>query len=391
MLRQKIRQVIQAGTLQSVAAQEINASIVDALNEHLKAEQEALLGRAPHQRVAGSPSRNGFKDIGLPGFLGRLQLRRPVLRRGSHRSPLLSALKKAAHIGLAFLSVRSWLRGLSTRSAAEEINATFGTKLSASSVSSLTNALEPVVRKWESRAIPEAIRYLFLDALYLPVRRKTTVKQALLVAMGVTADGQRHILGILLGDREAEDSWSALLKDLKNRGLKRDDLRLVISDDHKAIFSSVAAELGIPHQLCVVHKLRNIRLRVAASDRDDFLADFKAIFWAASRELALQSAGRLQARWEARYPKAVTLTLDRLESFTRFFDEPQAYWTLLRSTNLIERFNRELRRRLDSAGAMQSELEVLKLVWSVSLAQEKRWTRRLYKPRMQRVALPLAA
>lgn len=391
MLRQKVRQTIQSGTLQSITAQEINSAIAEALNSQLKAEQEAVLGRAPYERMPGSTRRNGFKAVDLPGFLGGLQLRRPVVRRGWMRSPLLLALKKAAHIGLAFLSVRSWLRGLSTRSAAEEINTAFGTKLSASSVSALTNALEPVIRTWENRRIPAGIQYLFLDALYLPVRRKTTVRQALLVAMGVTAEGQRHILGIFLGDREAVDSWTALLKDLKDRGLKRDDLRLVISDDHKAILSSVTAELAVPHQLCVVHKLRNIRLRVAAPDRDAFLADFKAIFWAESREMALQAVGRFQARWEARYPRAVTLTLDRLESFTRFFDEPRPYWTLLRCTNLLERFNRELRRRLDSAGAMQSELEVLKLVWAVSVAQEKRWTRKLYRPRRQRVALPLAA
>ena len=221
---------------------------------------------------------------------------------------------------------------------------------------------------------------MFLDALYLPVRRSGfTKKQALLVALGVDPEGRRHILGFLLGDRESKESWEALLKDLLDRGLDRQSLRLVISDEHKGIESAVASRLGIAHQLCVVHKLRNIKPRVASRDWKEFLGDLHEVYWARCREDAIRALGALQGRWERRYPKAVSLITHRFEEHIRFFDEPKRFWTLLRSTNLIERFNRELRRRLNPAGAMQSELEVLKLTWAVSQAQEKRWSKRLWK------------
>lgn len=227
-----------------------------------------------------------------------------------------------------------------------------------------------------ARVIPAGIIYLFVDAIYLPLRRKTTDKQALLAALGLTANGRAHVLGFLLGDRESTDSWSALLKDLIARGLDRKALRLAISDDHKAIRAAVDAELAVPHQLCVVHKMRNARLRVASKDRREFLNDFKGAFWAESKDQALLALGRLQARWEKSYPAATRTALADADHFLRFMDQPRALWTVMRTSNLIERFNRELRRRLRSVGALPGENSLWELVWSVSVEQEKRWSRR---------------
>ena len=172
------------------------------------------------------------------------------------------------------------------------------------------------------------------------------------------------------------NSWSAFIKELLARGLDRSKIQLAVSDDHKAILASVDKLLAVPHQLCVIHKMRNVRARIAARDRKVFMADFKNVFWAKDRKNAYLALGQLQARWQKAYPKAVALTITDPERFLRFMDQPQAIWTTLRSSNLIERFNRELRRRLRPAGAMQAEGEVWKLVWSVSVEQERRWQNR---------------
>ena len=151
---------------------------------------------------------------------------------------------------------------------------------------------------------------------------------------------------------------------------------MVISDDHKAIDAAVAQTLGVAHQFCVIHKMRNALVRVAAHHRTAFFKDFKAIFWADSRDTAFLALGQLQERWQRLYPKATQIVTREPERFLRFFDQPAPLWTILRSSNLIERFNRELRRRLRPAGAMQTEHELWKLVWSVSTEQEKRWAKR---------------
>ena len=189
------------------------------------------------------------------------------------------------------------------------------------------------------------------------------------------------MLGFLLGDRESQESWEALLKDLLDRGLKREVLRLVVSDEHKGIEAAVASRLGVAHQFCVVHMMRNARARVASPDRQAFILDIHATYWAATREDARQALGALQGRWGQRYPAAVRIVSQRFDDHMRFFEQPQHLWPLLRSTNLIERFNRELRRRFRPAGAMHSELEVLKLTWSVAEAQEKRWSGRKWSVR----------
>lgn len=381
-LKNRVREAVEPGALRALMEQEVNAVIVAALNSQLVVERDEILGRQPYERQPGSLARNGFKLARIPGLWGALTLRRPAVRRGVLRLPLLDALKAAGTGLVEVLATRFWLRGASTRAVAEELNGALGSRLHASTVSTLTNALEPVLRDWETRPIPEGIRYLFLDALYLPVRRPGfTSKQALLVALGVDGEGRRHVLGFLLGDRESQESWEALLKNLLERGLKREMLGLVVSDEHKGIEAAVSSRLGVAHQLCVVHLMRNAKARVAAPDRTAFLLDMHATFWAPSREDARQALGALQGRWGQRYPAAVRIVNNRFEDHMRFFEQPQAFWTLLRSTNLVERFIRELRRRLNPAGAMHSELEVQKLTWSVAEAQEKRWAGRRWNPR----------
>ena len=192
----------------------------------------------------------------------------------------------------------------------------------------------------------------------------------------MTDTGERMVLGFLLGDKENIESWTAFLKELLDRGLDREHLKMVISDDDKAIVAAVKECLGKKHQLCLVHKMRNALARVAAKHRKTFYADFKAAFWADSKEDALRALGRLEATWGRIYPKATDIACAKPEAFLRFMDEPQPLWTILRSTNLIERFNRELRRRLDSAGTIQTENELNKLLWSIATAQDKRWAKR---------------
>jgi transposase-like protein len=389
--RARVRQIVQTGTVRAVIEAEINTVIAEALNGALEGERDAVLGRASYERLDDSGIRNGHRTVRVPGLLGPLTLKQPLLRVGGMVSPVLRALRAAAHAGIGVLAVRGWLRGLSTRAVSEELRAATGARISASTVSTLTNALAPVAEAWTQRPIPGGIQYLLLDAFYLPVRRRAaTTTQALLVALGIGADGSRSILGFCLGDRESEDTWGGLLRDLLARGLQRDALCLVVSDEHKAIEAAVAKVLALRHQLCLVHRMRNVRYRVATADRAAFLADFRAIFWAPNREAALTAAGRFGARWERAYPKAVRLTLDRLESGLEFFAEPKGLWPLLRSTNLIERFIRESRRRLDSAGAMQGEGEVTKLFWSISVEQEKRWAKRRYWSGQHRVVVAMA-
>jgi putative transposase len=374
--RRKVHEAIQPRAIENVLENEMNAVLSQIVNARLVQQRDEALQRSHYSHGGDGRLRNGFKPVSLGGLFGNWSVLKPVLRRGTPQYPLLRLLKQSGRNILGILGSRFWLRGTATRATAQELNDVFGSRLSANDISTFSNDLLPDVMAWLSRPLPTDIVYLFLDAIYLPLRRKQTDTQALLASVGLTADGHAHVLGFILGDSESTDSWSALIKDLLARGLNRQPLKLVISDDHKAIRASVAQELAVPHQLCVIHKMRNVRLRVAAKDRPEFLSDFKTAYWAESKDQALLSLGRLQARWEKLYPAATRTALADADHFLRFMDQPSELWTSLRSSNIIERFNRELRRRLNSAGALPGENSLWKLVWSVSVQQNKRWSSR---------------
>jgi transposase-like protein len=383
-IRQKVSEAIQPGKIQNIVMDTINKLLADILNKELKLEAEQELARKPYERLDNPVHRNGYKESSILGFGTPIALKRPVVRKGSLKLPLFEALKQAGKGLMLTLATAFWLKGSSTRNTANILRETFGAKMTASDVSRITNALEPGLTEWENRAVPEDIEYLFLDALYLPVQwRKTlslqegfTTKQALLCCLGIDSQGQTHVLGHLLGLRENLESWEALIEALLKRGLNPSRLRLVISDEHKAIIGAVQNKLGTPHQYCIFHKMKNIRLRVPNQDRQAYLEDFRGIFWAKSREDAVRAVGVLEGKWASRYPKVVELTLANLDNFLMFMNEPKARWKALRTSNRIERFNAELRRRLRPAGTIHSGLELTKIFWSVSESQERTWKKK---------------
>jgi transposase-like protein len=355
-------------------AQGLFRSQVESMFDHaLQAELAEHLGRTPYERNGQGPWRNGSKTVALPSPLGALSVEKPVLRKGGFRSSLLSLLRDGMDQAIEVICQRTWLRGLSTRAVASEMRELTGAKLSASDISEMTDKLLPSIDQWRRQPIAP-VRILYLDALYIPVRRGgETSKQAVLVAIGVDDHRMRHFLGWLVGDRETTESWNALLADLKDRGLGRP--ALVVSDAHKAIRAAVASQLGVDHQLCVVHKMRAILSQVQRVDQKAFSEDFKAIFWADGRHSARNALAKLQQSWGKTYPKLVAKAGDEFEDFTRFFDQPQELWGLCRCSNIIERFNEELRRRLDPSRIAVADKSLDKIVHVVATEQQKRWDR----------------
>jgi transposase-like protein len=392
-VRAKVRACTQPGTVWNIIESEMSMFFTDVLQEKLREEQDALLQRRPYQRGGDGRKRNGFKTLRLKGLFRKIVLKRPVLRTATPESPIIKLFKSFGNGMVAMIASRFWLRGTSTRATAEEINRTFGTKITSSDVSKFSDSILPDVIAWLDRPITESFDYLYLDAIYLPITLpKVTENAALLCAIGLSKTGKRCVLGFLLGDRENDDSWTALIKDLLRRGLNRNSIALIISDEHKAILSAVGATLGNPHQLCIIHKMRNALCRVHGKhNRKEFYADFKAIYWAESKDDALRAMGRLETKWGKLYPKAVQIACCNPEAFLRFMDQPREFWTILRSTNLIERFNRELRRRLNAAGAMFGENELWKLAGTVAIEQEKRWDKRAFRKLKSVKELELAA
>jgi transposase-like protein len=353
----------------------IHRQITQVLNDLIKSSATEELDREPYARKGSSEVyRNGYKVVSIPSFIGRLQLNKPAIRKGSLKLPILRSLKTAGQSFLKSLAVRFYLGGGSTRRVADELSEVFGKNISASTISQMTAVLDETIKEWEERALPANIRYLFLDATYIPFRLSGFTKDhALLVALGIDEHGQKHVLGFLLGDRENMESWSSLLQNLLDRGLDRNSLQLVISDEHGAIIKSVSEKLAVSHQYCLFHKLLNTKPHVASPDWKEFLNDLKSVYWAEDKNKSMEAAGHLRGKWGKKYPKAVEIALRNYDSYTQFFNVEERCWKTLRTSNLIERFNREIKRRVKNAGTLGQRMALFKLLYTVSINQEKRW------------------
>ncbi|MCX7726765.1 MAG: IS256 family transposase [Chitinispirillaceae bacterium] len=357
----------------------MNSFLSDILNQKLEEELSININRNHYQRNKNdNRKRNGHKIVKIKGIFQNLIIKKPVLRTATPPSKILSFLKNISKNFIILLASRFWLRGTSTDATAKELNSIFGTKLHPSDISNFSNLLLPDLLHFLQKPITQPFQYIFLDATYIPFYNKIqTNKAALLVALGLNPNGSKSVLGFLLGDKESTDSWSALLDDLINRGLNLSSIKLIISDHHNAIISAVKHKINKPHQLCIVHKLRNTLCRIRNNiHKKEFLSDFKDIFFANSKDEALIALGKLKAKWYKLYPNAVNILLNNFNQSILFMDQPNHLWKTIRSTNLIERFIRELKRRLNPAGTMLSENQLFKLIASVAYEQELRWNKR---------------
>jgi putative transposase len=375
-LRKVIHEAIQPGFIHHAFESEIKQVLTSFMNAGMKADSDAELDRISYERRDDEdhPYRNGYKKISIPWLFGRLHLKKPAIRKGHLKLPFLAMLKLASKEMLQNLAIRFWLGGSSTRDTADDLREVFGANVSASSISAMTDTLEETVIAFEERKIPDDILFLILDATYIPFRRWNFTKDhAILCGIGIDSKGQKHVLGFLLGDRENEESWTLMIKTFIQKGLNPNVLKLVVSDEHKAIIASVEKELGTDHQYCLFHKLMNVKALIASPDKKEMIDDFKDVYWAISREESMKAIGKFQAKWEKKYPKAVEIGLRNYEHHVMFFSVEQKYWKTLRTSNLIERFNREIKRRIKNAGTLGSELALRKLFYSVASKQEKRW------------------
>jgi len=370
----KVRSMLDPNLLQKWASEAISKQVAEALDAQMLKERNEYLGRQPYQRLEEPVHRNGFKKVFVPFLGGLLGLKQPVLRRGGFVAPTLKAIRQAGKSLAALLASRLWLKGVGVKDAAQEINAAFGTRFNKNTITQVTQTLAPAMQEWEKQPLPKDLVFLYLDAMYVSVRRQERFeKTALLIAVGVDKNLKRHFLGFLLGSCENRETWGVLIQNLLDRGLSTETLRLVISDAHEGIREAVKELLKPPHQLCVIHKFRNARARVAQSNQKAFAQDFNRVFWAVNRSQALVALGHLKATWEKVHPKAVETVERDLEEYLLFFDEDPKFWMITRSSNLVERFVEEIRRRLKPARGMQNEFELEKLLYTVAMAQQERW------------------
>lgn len=344
----------------------------------LEEEIKALVGAKRFERAGGRlDHRNGSYMRRLMTSMGHVDLRVPrsresgsageVLGRHNRRMPEIDDAIVSAYVG-----------GVSSRGMQDVTAALMGEQVSRSTVSRVAKKLDAQVAALRGEKIEGPVPYLFVDAVHLDARWARQVENvAVLIAYGVGPDGYRKVLGLSLGAEEDADSWSGLLGELVDRGLR--SVQLVISDDHKAIGAAVRRHLPeAKHQRCLVHFQRNVVVKVPKRLRKRMAKEFWRIFQAPTRGKARHALDEFAQGLGSQVPEALECLQSGFTAGAAFYDFPGAHWRFIRTTNTLERLNREVRRRSDSVGAFPDRASALRLITAVVLKATKSWAYKQY-------------
>ena len=377
------------------------------LQEVLEQEMTDSIGAAKGERCDARQSyRSGYYPRRLVTRVGTMELRVPQDRQGRFSTQLFERYQRSEKALVAAL-VEMYVQGVSTRKIKTITEELCGHEFSASAISELNTKLDGELERFARRALEVEFPYLILDARYEKVREEGVIRsRAVLVVIGIDWEGRRQILAVEIANRESTTSWRDLLLSLKARGLS--GVRLAISDDHAGLKRALAEVLPEAcWQRCYVHFLRNALDHLPRKTGDDCRSgDLRCALrakrmrcratqcltelrWLYDRRDAAEARQHLAAwleHWQAKHPKLTTWVEEQIEETFTFYRFPQTHHKHLKSTNLLERFHQELKRRSLVVRIFPNDASCLRLLRALAAEQHEEWLDGARYPDMQPLA-----
>ena len=350
-----------------------------AVEEIVKVVFEALLVSERTEFLAHSSSSN--KGNGYYGRLARildkyLTIQVPRDREG-HFQPVTLELLKLQDQRLQDLSFQLYVKGLSTREISSLLKENFGKRFSPSSISRITGEFQKIRESWEQRPLEKEYLFLYVDALWIPVRRGNSVeKEAFYVVMGLKTDLKREVLGVYNIPTESACGWQETFKQLKRRGLR--NCLMVIADGITGLEDVVAMELPSAHlQKCLLHKLRNILVKARTSDKEEIVKDFWQVFQLENQNYTIKEGRkRLKAfieKWKKNYSHiGRRFKEEHLPCYFAYLNYPHQIHRMIYTTNWIERLMKTIRRTQRLRNAFPNEDSAMNLICAAIMDMEEK-------------------
>ena len=338
----------------------IRESVRAVAQELMQAEVSELIGAGHGERSEDRAThRNGYRPRRWDTRAGEIELQIPKLRQGSYFPSFLQPRKRSEQ-ALVSVVQQAYVCGVSTRRV-DQLVESLGLRISKSEVSRIAGLLDEQVQAFRERPLEGRYPYLFVDAKVEKVRDGGRVaRKCVVIAHAVHETGRREIIGLDVGEAETEAFWTEFLRSLVARGLV--GVQLAISDAHPGLKAAIARVLGTPWQRCTVHFLRDLRGHARKDQHDALGAVIRQLFTAGDDAQARQRLADAIAQLQPRLPKIARLLQEAEDDVLAFYAFPAEHWPKLRSTNPLERFNREIARRTDVVGIFPDDASVIRLV-----------------------------
>ncbi len=355
------------------------AKLVESvLNQILEAQVSESLCAGRHERSDERQGyRNGYRARTLYTRVGPVTLQVPQTRDGSFSTDIFQRYQRSEQAFVLALMERV-VQGVSTRRVSAITEELCGASFSRSTVSALCAGLDPRVRRFNERRLDEDYPFVMVDALFIKAREDDrVVMRAALIATGIRRDGYREILGIKIGDSESYATWDEMFKWLRGRGLK--GVMFVISDSHSGLVQAATKHFQGAHwQRCQVHLMRNLLGHSSPKLRADVAAGAKVIFQAADMAEARRRLNEFVERFSKTAPKVVACLEAGFEDAMAVMVLPEKYRRRLRTTNMQERLNEEIRRRERVIRIFPNDASALRLIGALLAEQNEVWAERRY-------------
>jgi putative transposase len=343
-------------------------ALKEMVEKRLEEEMTEYVGLARYEHAADRADyRNGYYIRHLLTEMGDIEVLVPRSRKGGFPSKLIERYARRCR-SVDQVLLACFCLGLATRKAAAVLAPVLGERVSASTISRIASQLDGQVQQYHSRALQDRYRYLFFDGVVLKSKGAAKVqKKILLCAFGITVDGQQEMIDFYAAASESQACWEAFLNDLYRRGLTGKVGELIVTDGGKGLHGTLQIVYPkIPIQRCWAHKARNVLDKVKKKDQPAVKKALSRISHAENQRQATEAYWRLSSRWRKAYPNAVACLKNDLDQLLQFFQiKTTETWSRIRTTNLIERSFREVRRRTRPMGVMANTRSLQRIVFAV--------------------------
>lgn len=344
-------------------------------NKILAVDFDSFINARRHQRTEQRKGyRNGYRSRSLLTSVGLLDLTIPRDRESQYQPVLFERYCRVD--GSLENSIRAmFLQGVSTRKVGDILDVLCGERLSASKVSTIVKELDQAVSDYANRPITDDFLFLFLDALSVKIRFELKAREVkLLVAYGIKRDGTRELISFRRANSESSACWKSFLDNLYVRGLRGKALQLIAMDGGGGLWSAIEDVYPlVKHQLCWVHKLRNVAKYCPTRYREECSRQATKIMYAKSSAMAAREFRAWKKRWQSKIPKAVNCIEKDFDKLIPVFDFPEDIRKMIRTTNVIERCFREVRRRLKVMGYFQNSKSCDRIIYAIFNYFNSKW------------------